>query len=92
MISLFIVHRPRRWCTTNEAREVKGLSHGCSPWLSIGLKAPACQVSLRLPALSLTLSYATMLLLWVTLTVASLLWVWPWPALRCVFTFIVVPP
>jgi hypothetical protein len=36
-------------------------------------------------------------LLWVTVTVESLLWVTlllptTWPALRCVFTFIVVPP
>jgi hypothetical protein len=28
---LFVIHRPRRWCTTNkEVREVKGLRQYCS--------------------------------------------------------------
>ena len=64
--------------------------------LSIGLKAPACQVSSPVLALSLRLSRSYPILFsWVTLTLDVLDWVCmfvAWPALRCVFTFIVVPP
>jgi hypothetical protein len=31
MGSLFVIHRPRQWCTTNrEAKDIKGLRQHCS--------------------------------------------------------------
>jgi hypothetical protein len=66
MGSLFVVHRPRRWSTTNkEAREVKGPSYGCSAVAqhkteSAGLSGvPACASAF--PQIIKELSYSILL-------------------------------
>jgi hypothetical protein len=66
MGSLFVVHRPRRWGTTNkEAREVKGPRHGCSAVAqhkaeSAGLSGvPACTSAF--PQIIKELSYCILL-------------------------------
>src|SRR5919199_6523210 len=58
---------------TRRQERSKVRATAAQPWLSIRLKAPACQVSLRVPALSLRLSRSYPILFsWVTWTIELL--------------------